>query len=195
MSKDKPISLQIDGEGKRIAIVAARYNSHYVNALLETVLASLDASGVRAEDVETFRVPGSNEIPYVAGLAAETGEFDVVIALGLIIRGETEHHNIIAHSTAHALQRIGADHGVPVINGIVVVENDAQAAQRCTGELDRGKEFAFAALEMAQLNLMLSRRVMEMNIEQSLEHMDWDDDLDDDDMFLDEDDDTPNPFR
>jgi 6,7-dimethyl-8-ribityllumazine synthase len=181
MSKDKPDRLAIDGEGCRVAIIAARYNFKLVNALLESVLQTLDACGVREEDIETFRVPGSNEIPPIAAMAAKTGAFDVIIGLGLVIAGETDHHSIITHSTAHALQSVGIRFEVPVINGIISVSSIQQARERITGEMDRGAEFAHAALEMAQLNNSLQKRIFDEEMDMAYDDLDWLDDLEDDD--------------
>lgn len=178
MSTDKPERLAIDGEGCRVAIIAARYNFKLVNALLESVLQALDGSGVRQEDVETFRVPGSNEIPHVAGMVAKTGAFDVIIALGLVIAGETDHHTLITQSTAHALHSVAIRFEVPVINGIISVGTLEQAEERITGKHDRGTEFAYAALEMAQLNNLLQKRIFDEEME--FDDLDWLDDLDDD---------------
>lgn len=189
MSKHKPEPPAIDGSGMRVAIVAARYNFALVNALLESVLANLDAAGVKQHNIESFRVPGSNEVPYVVGLCAETGQFDVVIALGVIIRGETDHHAIIGHCTASALQSIAIQTRVPVINGIVSAEDLKQAQARCSGELDRGTEFAHAALEMALLSAQLLARIQQVDEEfglDGLDDMDWEEDLDDNE---------PDPFR
>ena len=182
MSKDRPERLAIDGDGITVGIIAARYNFHLVNALLESVLQTLDSCGVRQEDVETFRVPGSNEIPQVAAMAAKTGAFDVVIALGLVIEGETEHHAVITHSTANALHGIGVRFEVPLINGIITVRNLQQAKERITGDLNRGAEFALAALEMAQLNKSLLKRVIEQEERAAgYDDLDWLDDLGSDD--------------
>ncbi|HSH08757.1 MAG TPA: 6,7-dimethyl-8-ribityllumazine synthase, partial [Oceanipulchritudo sp.] len=169
MSKDKPERLAIDGEGCRVGIIAARYNFQLVNALLESVLKTLDVCGVRQEDVETFRVPGSSEIPHVAAMVAKTGTFDVIIGLGLIVEGDTEHHSIIAHATAHALQSIGVRFEIPVINGIITVRNQKQAEERITGEMARGVEFAQAALEMAQLNNSLEKRIFDTDMDTAFE--------------------------
>lgn len=181
MSKDKPERLAIDGEGFRVAIVAARYNFRLVNALLENVLQTLDSCGVRQEDVETFRVPGSSEIPHVTAMAAKTGAFDVVIGLGLIIEGQTEHHAVIAHSTAHALQSIGIRFEIPVINGIITVRNLDQAEARINGDLNRGAEFAYAALEMAQAHNELEKRIFDSDMDSGVEGLDWLEEIDDDD--------------
>ena len=183
MSTDKPDSLAIDGEGCRVAIIAARYHFQLVNALLESVLDTLGSSGVRADDIEVFRVPGSNEIPHAAAMASKTGSFDVVIGLGLIIEGDTEHHAVIAHATAHALQTIGINFEIPVINGIITVRNVEQAEARINGDLNRGAEFAHAALEMAQINDLLERRIFDADMDLALDDLGWPDDeaeLDDD---------------
>jgi len=184
MSTDHPEHLAIDGEGRRVAIIAARYNFKLVNTLLESVLRALDAAGVKQEDVETFRVPGSNEIPHVAAMVAKGGTFDVVIALGLVIAGETDHHTIITRASAAALHSIGVEFEIPVINGIISVSSTAQAEARISGEHARGPEFAHAALEMAQLNETLQRRFL--NADLDMDALDWLDELDD--LDADEDD-------
>jgi 6,7-dimethyl-8-ribityllumazine synthase len=185
MSKDQPDRLAIDGEGIRVGIIAARFNFQLVNALLESVLGSLHGSGVKEEDVETFRVSGSNEIPHVAALLAKTGDFDVIIGLGLIIKGDTDHAAIIGHGTELALQTVGIEFEVPVINGIITVNTVQQAEDRISGEMQRGAEFAHAALEMAQLNENLIKRVVANDVEAAIDDLDilededfWDD-LDD----------------
>lgn len=168
-----------------IGIVAARYNQKRVDALLANVLTTLDEAGVLLEDIETVRVPGSNEIPYACSMLALGEQFDALIGLGLVLAGDTNHHEMIALSTANALHRIAEENEVPVINGIVVVNNDDQALARCEGELNRGKEFAKAALEMADLNQRLKARAIESDqqMRQLYEEMDAfiDDMVDEDD--------------
>ena len=182
MSRDKPERLAIDGEGIRIGIVAARYNFELVNALLESVLQTLDAAGVRQEEWGTFRVAGSNEIPPVAALLGKTGDFDAVIGLGLVIAGETDHHTIIGQSTANALHMISVRFETPIINGILTVNSLAQAEARITGELCRGPEFAHAALEMARLSAELQQRLFDNDFADALDDLDWieEDDEEDD---------------
>ncbi len=152
----------IEGEGLRFGIVASRYNKKYVDALLESALRALDEAGVLAEDIETIRVPGAMEAPYVVGMLAASGEFDCIIALGVIIKGDTSHHDVIARSTAEAFQRIARESEVPVINGIIDVNNVKQAEERCLGAMDRGAEFAASALEMADIKVQLVRRLDEI---------------------------------
>jgi 6,7-dimethyl-8-ribityllumazine synthase len=172
MSLDRPDMTSIDGAGLRFAIVAARFNQRLVDDLLDNILRVLDDAGVAPEDVETIRVPGSHEIPYVAGMLAKGGEFDSIICLGVVIAGETPHHDIIAHGTAAALLRIGNDTEIPLINGIIVTNTLAQAQARCSGRINRGREFAQAALEMADLKRRLVHRLdqLEANRDAGQEH-------------------------
>ncbi len=135
-----------------MGIVAARYNGRLVEALLERVLGGLLAAGVRRKNITIARVPGSNELPVAAQLVAARRKPSVVIALGVLIRGDTIHYELIATSVAHALQRVALDARTPVINGVIVAENAAQAAARCAGKVDRGAEFAQAAVAMAALS-------------------------------------------
>lgn len=190
MSSNKPESIHVDGSGFAVGIIAARYNFHLVNGLLESVLQTLDKAGVRQENIETFRVPGANEIPYVAGMLGQLTDFDVLIALGVVIRGDTEHHAIIGHSTSQALHRVTQVYDIPIINGIITVNTEQQAIERCTGDLDRGVEFAQAALEVAQLAALLNQRMLEQGAaemaDMDMDDLDWNDDLEDDE---------PYPFR
>lgn len=148
MSLDAPKSQSIDGRGIAVGIAAARFNGTLVDALVESCAAVVTAAGAT---VETVRVPGSHEIPVAAQALARTGRFHAIVALGVIIRGGTIHYDVIAHSSADALQRVALDTGLPVINGIITAENRLQADERCRGETNRGAEFGHAALEMAAL--------------------------------------------
>ena len=97
-------------------------------------------------------------------------------------RGGTNHDEIIGHASANALHQAALQFEVPIINGIITVRNIEQARERISGDMDRGTEFAHAALEMAQLSQQLIKRAMENDIGAALEEMDWlDDDLEDDD--------------
>lgn len=151
MSLDRPEEESFDGRDLSVAIVAARFNPRMVDGLLRNCLQVLLEHEVSEERVEIVRVPGSNEIPYAVGMLANTGNFDVIVGLGLVMAGETPHHEVIADSTGHALQQIAVSSEVPVINGIVVVHTEAQAEARCLGEINRGREFGLAALEMGLL--------------------------------------------
>lgn len=149
MSLDKPAPAKIDGTDLYIAIVASRFNADLVDRLVDRARATLRANKVAPGSIKLLRVPGANEIPYVANLLAQTDEYDCIIALGVVLAGETNHHEHIAHSTGVALQGIGIQSEVPVINGIIVANTREQAEARVLGDMDRGAEFAHAALEMA----------------------------------------------
>jgi 6,7-dimethyl-8-ribityllumazine synthase len=151
MSLAVPSSKAINGAAFRVAIVAARYNEVLVEALLARVLNGLNAAGMKAKNVTVVRVPGSHEVPVAARMLARPKKVDCVIGLGVLIGGDTRHHEMVGQSVSHALQRVALDAGVPVINGVVVADTVAQARGRCAGKIDRGAEFARAALEMAAL--------------------------------------------
>jgi len=139
------------GTAFTIGVVAACYNQELVDALLVRVLAGLRSAGVKARKLKVMRVPGSNELPVAAQWLAQRRGLDVVVALGVLVRGDTIHYELIAHATTQALQQVALTTGVPVINGVIVAENQAQARARCAGRIDRGAEFAHAALTMASL--------------------------------------------
>ncbi len=150
MSSSPPENFSIDGSQMSIGIVAARYNQELVDALLADVINGLKAADVPEGALETIRVPGSNDVPLAVSYQVAAGKFDVCVALGVIIRGETPHYELIATSSCDALQHIAIDSGVPVINGIIVAENESQAEDRCRGKGSKAFEFTQAALEMAQ---------------------------------------------
>ncbi len=156
MSGDSPQPEAVDASGFKISIAAARFNERYVGALLSGVLGGLEAAGVRRRNITVVRVPGSNELPLAAALLAGRRRPDAVIALGVIIRGGTIHYELIAHAATQGLMDVSLSSRVPVINGIIVAENAAQARARCSGRIDRGSEFAVAAVSMAALRRGLS---------------------------------------
>ena len=157
MSLAVPSTQAINGAAFRVAIVAARYNDVLVEALLARVLGGLNSAGVKSKNVTVVRVPGSHEVPVAVGMLARPKSVDCVIGLGVLIGGDTRHHEMVGQSVSHALQRVALDRGVPVINGVVVADTQAQAQARCTGKIDRGAEFARAALEMAALKQRFSK--------------------------------------
>jgi 6,7-dimethyl-8-ribityllumazine synthase len=157
MSADSPVPAPVKASSFRIAIAAARFNGSLVDALLARVRKRLSAAGVRSKNVSVVRVPGSNELPFASRLLVDRGRLDAVIALGVIIRGATMHFELIANASANGLMDVALDSRVPVVNGVIVAENAAQARARCAGRIDRGAEFADAAVAMAALRRSLSR--------------------------------------
>lgn len=148
MSLDTPIPIEINAAGLRFGIVAARYNEALVDALIRHATAEITQAGAAAPCIE--RVPGSAELPLAAALMAQHSQFDAIIVIGVVIAGDTSHHTIIGDSTAIALQNLNINLQTPIINGILIVEELAQAQARAGETINRGKEFAHAALEMAQ---------------------------------------------
>jgi len=145
--------LQLDGRGLRIGLIAACYNQERVDQLIRLVAAELERLGVDSAAIELARVPGSMEIPHAAALFAKRGNLDALIGLGIVIAGDTSHHEVIGNTTASSLQQISMKTGIPVINGILVVDTEEQASDRLGGKVDRGAEFARAAIGLANLNV------------------------------------------
>jgi 6,7-dimethyl-8-ribityllumazine synthase len=158
MSLAAPQPVTIDGADLSVGIVAARFNETLVDALLARVQAGLAAAGVKPRRITVARVPGSHELPVAAQWLAQSGRHDVIIALGVLIGGDTNHHEMVGQSVSHAFQQVALASGRPVINGVVVTDNLAQARVRCTGRINRGAEFARAALEMAALRRALGKK-------------------------------------
>ncbi len=150
MSKTPPSEKNVRAEGLSFGVVAARYNEELVESLLRKVTSCLCENG-QPEELLIERVPGSHEIPAVLNLMLNARTFSCMIGLGVVIKGATSHHHLVAESAGNAIQSLVARHGVPIINGIIVTDDENSANERINGTLDRGREFAQAALEMAHL--------------------------------------------
>ncbi|MFT5532110.1 MAG: 6,7-dimethyl-8-ribityllumazine synthase [Burkholderiaceae bacterium] len=142
----------LDGEGLRIGIVQARFNADIGDGLLTSCLAELSRLGVANEDIFRLTVPGALEVPLALQKMAETMQFDALIALGAVIRGETYHFELVANESGAGISRVGLDFGTPVANAILTTENDEQAIARMT---EKGADAARVAVEMANLVLAL----------------------------------------
>jgi 6,7-dimethyl-8-ribityllumazine synthase len=157
MSLSAPPDLSLHGAAFSFGIAAARYNPTLVDGLLHQVYEQLRNAGAKEKAIHVLRVPGSNELPSAIQMLAGKFKLDALIALGVLIRGDTLHYELIADSVTQALQRVALDAHTPVINGVVVAENQKQAEDRCLGKINRGAEFARAALEMADLKRRYSK--------------------------------------
>ncbi|MBX3560736.1 MAG: 6,7-dimethyl-8-ribityllumazine synthase [Sphingomonas sp.] len=136
----------------RILIVEARFYAHLNDLLLEGARAAL-----KEHEVDVITVPGALEVPGAIALAAESGAYDAFVALGVVIRGETYHFEIVAGESARALMALTLD-GLAIGNGILTVENEAQALARARrDEKDKGGEAARAALAMLALKDRFAR--------------------------------------
>ena len=136
----------------RIAIVQSRYHDFVTDRLHAGAMAALSAAGVRTEDVALLKVPGAFEIPFAARRAAETKQFDAVICLGCLIRGETPHFEFIASAVAHGLTDAAGVTGVPMSFGVLTTNSVEEALARAgEGTSNKGWEAAAAAVEMVKL--------------------------------------------
>jgi len=157
MSLDPPAIPVGNAASFKFAVVAAQFNGRLADGLLAAVVRELRKAGVKERNLTIVRVPGSNEVPYAIKLLAKRKLPDAAIALGVLIRGDTIHYELIASAASDGLQRVALETLVPVINGIIVAENAAQAEARCLGSVARGAEFARTAIAMAALKRELSR--------------------------------------
>ena len=141
-----------NGEGKRFGIVVSRYYESICNNMLDGALGTLRENGVADDDITIASAPGAFEIPAVAKKMVDSGNYDAVITLGCVIRGETSHFDFVAGEAARGVAQISLDSGCPVLFGVLTTENREQAVARSEpGEKNKGVEVALAALEMASL--------------------------------------------
>jgi 6,7-dimethyl-8-ribityllumazine synthase len=140
------------GEDLRIGIVQARFNADVGHGLLSSCLAELKRLGVADEDILHVTVPGALEIPLALQKMAETQQFDALIALGAVIRGETYHFELVSNESGAGITRIGLDYGIPIANAVLTTETDEQAEVRMA---EKGADAAKVAVEMANLLLAL----------------------------------------
>lgn len=139
---------ELIGEGLRIAIVRARFNDAITTRLAEACLAELERLDVDADDIRHVTVPGALEVPLALAALAASGEYDALIALGCIIRGETYHFELVANESGAGVSRVALDYQIPIANAILTTENLEQAIARQT---DKGRDAARVAVEMANL--------------------------------------------
>jgi len=142
----------LNGEDLRIGIVQARFNEDVCHGLLSACLAELKHLGVADEDILHVTVPGALEVPLVLQKMAESQQFDALIALGAVIRGETYHFELVSNESGAGITRIGLDYGIPIANAILTTENDEQAEVRMAV---KGADAARVAVEMANLTIAL----------------------------------------
>ncbi len=143
---------EMNGEGLRIGIVQSRFNETICVALRDACLAELGRLGVSSDDVLLCSVPGALEIPLALRQLAHTAEFDALIALGAVVRGETYHFEVVSDRSAQGVMQVSLDYGVPVANAILTVDTDEQAHARTQ---EKGTDAARVAVEMANLSASL----------------------------------------
>jgi 6,7-dimethyl-8-ribityllumazine synthase len=142
----------LQGEGLRIGVVVARFNSFVTAKLLEGAQSALASHGVADDDVTVVRVPGSFEIPVAARKMAGSDRFDAVVCLGAVIRGETDHYEHVAGEAAKGIANASAMTGKPVVFGVLTTDTVEQAINRAGGKQgNSGYSAAVTAIEMANL--------------------------------------------
>jgi 6,7-dimethyl-8-ribityllumazine synthase len=157
MSTALPPKPRIIGPRVRVCIVAAKYNEQFADALVDNTVAELGEL-MPATRIDLIRVPGAFEIPVAAATVLQRLRPAAVIGLGVIIRGATAHADLVARSVTDALQSLAVQHKVPVINEVLLVDDEKQAYARCIGaNLNRGREAARAAASMVDVFHELDR--------------------------------------
>lgn len=143
---------KVSAAGVRVALVTARFNNHITDSLLAGALAALHEHGAVDEDIASIRVPGAWELPQTAARAVRSGEYDAVVTLGCVIRGETPHFDYVCQEASLGLGAVARQSDIPVVFGVLTTDDDAQARARAgAGRDNKGYEAAMAALEMVQV--------------------------------------------
>jgi len=145
---DRGIQGALDGRDLVIGIVQARFNDAITGRMAEVCLAELSAAGVKERNITHVTVPGALEVPVALKAMADSDDFDALIAIGCIIRGETYHFELVANESGAGVTRVSLDHQLPIANAILTVENEAQAQARVE---EKARDAARVAIEMAHL--------------------------------------------
>ena len=148
LGAEKGSAEKLDGKKLSIGIVQARFNEGVTDALADACRKELSALGVEEKNITHVKVPGALEVPCALQALAECENYDALIALGCIIRGETYHFELVANESGAAVTRLALDYQLPIANAILTVENLAQALAR---QQEKGRDAARVAVEMANL--------------------------------------------
>jgi 6,7-dimethyl-8-ribityllumazine synthase len=142
----------------RFGIIASRFNNEVVDLLVDGCVATLKARGVSDRHITLVMVPGAFEIAFAARRMAMSGDYDALIALGAVIRGETPHFDFVAAECARGIAEVSADLDIPVAFGVLTTDTDEQAAARAGGSMgNKGSDAALVAIEMVNLARELSK--------------------------------------
>ncbi len=148
----------LDAKGLKFGIVCGRFNDFFVSRLLSGAIDAIVRHGGNADDVSVAYVPGSYEIPFAVKQMVQRGEFDAVMALGVVIQGATPHASYINSEVAKGLAQISLESGVPVTYGMITADNLEQAIERSgTKAGNKGVDAALAAIEMANLTRVMKK--------------------------------------
>ncbi len=140
------------GAGRRVAVLASRFNEEITRKLVDGALSTLVSHGVSSDDIDLIWVPGAWELPLVARWALGSDRYDAIVALGAVIRGDTPHFDYVAGETARGLADASADSEIPIAFGVLTCDTWEQAEARVGGaEGNKGADAALVALEMVDL--------------------------------------------
>ncbi|PKL36873.1 6,7-dimethyl-8-ribityllumazine synthase [Candidatus Peregrinibacteria bacterium HGW-Peregrinibacteria-1] len=149
---DKAAVSDVAGKGLKVVVLASRFNGEYVDAMVTNCITELLAKGVSEDDVVIKHVGGSLELPYAVKVVAAEIKPDVVIALGVVVRGETTHYDLVSEITYQGLMQVQLNGDIPVIFGVLTCENFEQVEDRVSSEgQNKGAEFAVTAILQANL--------------------------------------------
>lgn len=152
----KTYNAQLDAHGLKMAFVASKFNSIVVDKLVEGARSAIRSHGGDDEAQTLVWVPGAYELPFMVKKLAESGRYDAIVALGTVIRGQTDHYEFVAKEACSGITKSALDSGVPVTLGLLTVENLEQALNRAGGTVGNiGWDAAVAALELANLTRVL----------------------------------------
>lgn len=154
MSTHNPVITAAAPEGMRVAIVKALWNGHITSRLAQSAQEALEAAGVPQKDIQTFDVPGAVELTFAASQLIETGLFDAIIVFGCVVRGDTPHFDYVCSSVTQGVTLLNSDCDIPVIFGVLTVDNEQDALDRAGGPKgDKGAEAAQTAIMMHRFNV------------------------------------------
>ena len=156
MSEANFIQGELSAANRRVVVIASRFNEFVVSGLVKGAVAAWEKHGGNAADLVVARVPGAFELPVVARRLATSGQYQAIVALGCVIRGDTAHFEYVAGECARGLQNVAVETGIPVVFGVLTTETVEQALQRAApGGSNKGGEALETALEMADLFVKL----------------------------------------
>ncbi|MEE9555097.1 MAG: 6,7-dimethyl-8-ribityllumazine synthase [candidate division Zixibacteria bacterium] len=145
---------ELNASGKKFAIVVSRFNDFLTAKLKDGAIDCLIRHGAKTNDIAIVWVPGSFELPPVAGRVADVGKYDAVICVGALVRGQTPHFDFIASEVAKGIAKIGLESSIPVVFGVVTADTLEQAIERAgTKQGNKGFDAAMSAIEMVNLYL------------------------------------------
>ena len=149
----KIIKGKLDASGQKFGIVVSRFNHFLTDKLVEGAIDCLERHGTAESDITVCHVPGAFEIPHTAAGLVKSNNFDAIVCLGVIIRGETSHFDYVAGESASGIAKLSLESDIPVLYGIVTTENLEQAIDRCGAKAgNKGWDAALAAIEMINLD-------------------------------------------